>query len=130
MIGIVVISGKVMEGTASIYHDKYHGRKTANGEVFSQNKLTAASNFYKLGSIVEVTNLENGKKVTVKINDRMAKWTEKKDRIIDLSTAAAKKIKFFKSKGLLKVKVEEIENNTNRDTAVYQLDSNINREFS
>lgn len=94
------------QGIASVYHDKYHGRKTASGQVFSQNKLTAASNFYKLGTKVRVTNLKNNKEVEVKINDRMAVWTEKKGRVIDLSKLAASKIGM--KGGLIQVKVEEI----------------------
>lgn len=94
------------EGIASIYHSKYEGRKTASGAVFYQSKLTAASNFYKLGTKVRVINLKNNKSVELLVNDRMAVWTEKKGRIIDLSKSAAKEIGF--TDGLLRVRVETI----------------------
>lgn len=92
-------------GKASFYHDKFEGRKTASGEIFSQHKLTAASNNFKLGTKVKVTNLKNNKIVVVKINDRMAVWTQNKGRIIDLSKKAAK---ILNINGIGKVKVEEI----------------------
>jgi rare lipoprotein A len=76
-------------GIASYYHAKFHGRKTATGEVFSNAKMTAANNSLKLGTLVKVTNLTNGKSVIVKINDRM---NANNRRLIDLSQAAAKKI--------------------------------------
>ncbi len=70
--------------TASVYSDKYVGRRTASGEIFSQDKMTAASNDFPLGSKVELSY--NGRKITVKINDRMAKkFTGKR---IDLSRRA------------------------------------------
>src|SRR5579871_6461772 len=52
-------------GRASYYGDEFHGRKTATGEVFNQNKLTAASRSLPLGSVVTVTNVKNGKSVKV-----------------------------------------------------------------
>ncbi|HEX4373559.1 MAG TPA: septal ring lytic transglycosylase RlpA family protein, partial [Puia sp.] len=58
-------------GIASFYANKFIGRRTANGEIFSQEKLTAASNTVALNTWVRVINLRNKKKVIVKINDRM-----------------------------------------------------------
>lgn len=58
--------------TGSVYSDYYVGRKTANGEVFSQSKMTCASNDYPLGTKLLVTH-PNGNTVTVKVNDRMHK---------------------------------------------------------
>lgn len=92
-------------GTASFYHDKYHGRKAADGSVFSQYALTCASNVYKLGSTLRVTNTENGKSVIVKVTDTGA---FKMPRIVDLSKAAFSQIASLK-KGLTKVLVEEVE---------------------
>ena len=92
-------------GTASFYHDKYHGRKAADGSVFSQYALTCASNVYKLGSTLRVTNTENGKSVIVKVTDTGA---FKMSRIVDLSKAAFSQIASLK-KGLTKVLVEEVE---------------------
>ena len=90
------------KGVASYYHDKFEGRQTATGEVFDNDKFTAASNQFKLGSYVKVTNLSNGEVIYVRINDRMAKSNT---RVIDLTSLAAKKLEFHK-KGITKVKVE------------------------
>ena len=95
----------IKNGIASFYHDKFEGRQTANGEVFDNDKFTAASNTLKLGSYVKVTNVSNGEIVYVRINDRMAKTNE---RLIDLASVAAKKLQFHK-KGITKVKVEVVD---------------------
>lgn len=92
-------------GIASYYHDKFEGRKTANGEIFSQNKMTAACNILPLGTMVRVTNIRNQRAVIVKINDRLH---PKITRIVDLSFAAAKKLGFIRS-GLTRVMVEILE---------------------
>lgn len=76
-------------GEASFYGPGFHGKETASGEAFNQNELTAAHPKLPLGSEVEVKNLENGKTVTVEINDR---GPYAKGRDIDLSKAAAKKL--------------------------------------
>jgi rare lipoprotein A len=95
---------KYLKGIASYYHDKFEGRKTANGDVFDNHKYTAASNKLKLGSYVKVTNISNGEVVYVKITDRMAKSNS---RLIDLAKIAANKLEFEK-KGVTKVKVEVV----------------------
>lgn len=76
-------------GKASYYHDKYQGRKTANGEKYKKRKLTAAHKTIPFGTKVTVTNLDNGQRVKVRINDR-GPFVE--GRIIDLSRKAARKI--------------------------------------
>lgn len=76
-------------GKASYYADKFEGRRTANGEVFHQRKLTAAHKTLPFGTKVKVKNLTNGKTVKVRINDRGPFVA---GRIIDLSRKAAKKI--------------------------------------
>jgi rare lipoprotein A len=93
---------KILYGTASFYANSFHGKKTANGEIFSQQKLTAACNVLPLGTWIKVTNLRNGKSVTVKINDRLH---SKMTRVVDLSRTAADKLNYIKS-GLTRVKVE------------------------
>ena len=93
------------KGVASFYHSKFVGRKTATGEIFSNGKYTAASNTLKLGFYVRVTNVENGKVVYVRINDRMAATNK---RLIDLATIAADKLD-FKAEGLAKVKIERVQ---------------------
>ena len=89
-------------GTASFYHEKFNGRKTANGSIYDSKKLTAACNILPLGTWVKVTNLKNEKSVVVQINDRLH---HKNMRLIDLTKTAAKQLDFF-SRGLTKVKVE------------------------
>ena len=84
--------GKTYVGGASYYAKKFEGRKTANGEVFDQNKLTAAHNQLPYGSKVKVTNLANNQSVIVKINDRMAQHNR---NIIDVTKHAAKRLGFF-----------------------------------
>jgi rare lipoprotein A len=93
---------KVHFGTASFYANKFEGRKTANGEIFSQKKLTGASNILPLNEWVRVTNTKNRLSVVLRITDRMYKNNK---RLIDLSKAAAKKLKYT-GYGLAHVKVE------------------------
>lgn len=92
-------------GTASFYHNKFNGRKTASGDLFSQKKLTCAHNNVPLGTWLRVTNLKNNKTVIVKVTDRLYRRNR---RLIDLSKAAANKIGFAKS-GLIRVKVEVLD---------------------
>jgi rare lipoprotein A len=93
---------KTHYGTASFYANKFEGRKTANGEVFSQKKLTGASNILPLNQWVRVTNMRNNLSVVLRITDRMHKNNK---RLIDLSKSAAKKLKYT-GYGLAHVKVE------------------------
>ena len=93
---------KIIYGTASYYHDKFNGRQTANGEIFSQKKMTAACNVLPMGTWIKVTNLRNGKSVVVKTNDRLH---PRMKRVVDLSRIAAQKIGYI-GYGLAKVKVE------------------------
>ena len=76
-------------GVASWYGDPYHGRKTASGEVYDMNRFTAAHQSLPFGTWVEVANLTNGKRVTVRITDR---GPFVHGRIIDLSRAAAERV--------------------------------------
>ncbi|MEY3059650.1 MAG: hypothetical protein RL000_1002 [Bacteroidota bacterium] len=91
-------------GHASFYADKFIGKKTASGEIFSQDKLTCAHNTYPLGSKIRVTNLKNGKSVILKVNDRLH---HRNPRLVDLTRAGATKLGFNKT-GIIKVKVELI----------------------
>ena len=79
-------AGEIDRGTASWYGPGFHGRRTASGERFDEGELTAAHRTMPFGSRVLVRNLRNGREVVVRINDR-GPW--KRDRIIDLSKAAA-----------------------------------------
>jgi rare lipoprotein A len=93
---------RILYGTASFYSNKFQGRKTANGEIFDQNKMTAACNVLPLGTWIRVTNLRNKKSVVVKVNDRLH---TKMKRIVDLTRAAATTLGFTRA-GLTRVKVE------------------------
>ncbi|MDO4449887.1 MAG: septal ring lytic transglycosylase RlpA family protein [Moraxella sp.] len=99
MIGMSVYANTT---TASYYADKFNGRKTANGEVFSNKGMTCASNQYKLGTYVEVTNVKTGKSITCKVNDRIGKAGR-----IDLTQNAFKQLAPL-SAGLVKVKVTPV----------------------
>nr|WP_238934714.1 septal ring lytic transglycosylase RlpA family protein [Maricaulis parjimensis] len=88
-------------GIASWYGPNFHGRPTANGEHFDQNLMTAAHTTLPIPSIAEVTNLENGRSIIVRINDR-GPFVD--DRIIDLSRAAATELDYI-GRGLAQVRV-------------------------
>ncbi|WP_051313237.1 septal ring lytic transglycosylase RlpA family protein [Sporocytophaga myxococcoides] len=90
------------EGLASYYADKFHGRRTASGDKYHKNKLTAAHRTLPFHTKVKVTNLSNDSSVIVTINDR---GPYGKGKIIDLSYCAAKELNFIK-KGVTKVKIE------------------------
>ena len=98
----MVSNEKIHYGTASFYANKFEGRKTSTGEVFSQKKMTGASNILPLNHWVRVTNTRNNLSVVLRINDRMHKNNK---RLIDLSKSAARKLKYT-GYGLAHVKVE------------------------
>ncbi|MFQ5671236.1 MAG: septal ring lytic transglycosylase RlpA family protein [Acidobacteriota bacterium] len=89
-------------GIASWYGRPFHGRLTASGERFNMHDLTAAHRTLPFHTRVRVTNLDNGKQVVVRINDR---GPFRKGRIIDLSMAAARKIAML-GPGLARVRLE------------------------
>jgi rare lipoprotein A len=89
-------------GLASWYGPGFHGKRTASGERFDQNELTAAHRQLPLGTEVRVTNLENGRSIVVAVNDR---GPDTKGRVIDLSKAAARRLGII-ADGLAKVRLE------------------------
>ncbi|XVN41868.1 MAG: septal ring lytic transglycosylase RlpA family protein [Rickettsia endosymbiont of Argas persicus] len=100
-------------GYASWYgggKDKFHGKKTANGDRFNKNLLTAAHKTLPLPCLVKVTNQANNKSVILMVNDR---GPFKKNRIIDVSARAAE-ILAFKKQGIAKVKIEYLPNETEK----------------
>jgi rare lipoprotein A len=99
---------KAVTGIASMYSAKLEGTETSTGETFSHKYLTAASNNFKLNTLVKVTNLRTGKSVVVRINDRMHPAMAAKGRVVDLSLSAAKQIGLTVLAGLTKVKVEVV----------------------
>ena len=95
-------SKRVIYGLVSFYHNKFNGRRTASGEIFSQSKFTCACNMLPLGTWVKITNLKNSRTVIVKVNDRLH---PRMRRIADLSKAAALRLGYL-SWGVTRVKVE------------------------
>lgn len=89
-------------GVASWYGPKFHGKRTANGEIFNQQALTAAHPTLQMPSLVKVTNLENGRSVVLRINDR---GPFKRGRIIDVSKRGAELLG-FKGQGTARVRVQ------------------------
>lgn len=93
------------EGIASYYSNDFQGRKTADGEIFDNSKLTAAHRSYPFGTLVRVTNIATEATVEVRINDR---GPVKQERVIDLTLAAAKAIGIDRA-GLGRVRLEVVE---------------------
>lgn len=92
--------GAKFRGIASFYSDKYHGNKTANGEIFDMYGLTCAMNVLPFNTWLEVRNLANNHTVIVRVNDRGPSGNS---RIIDLSLGAAKEL------GMVGTGVQEVE---------------------
>jgi rare lipoprotein A len=97
-------TAKIQYGTASWYSDKFNGRLTANGEIYSQKKMTCAHNSLPMGTWLRVTNIRNNRSVVVRVNDRL---NAKNKRLVDLTRAGAEKLGIIKA-GLAKVRVDII----------------------
>lgn len=97
-------------GRASWYGDEFHGKKTANGEIYNMGEMTAAHRTLPLPSIVRVTNLDNNKSVILRVSDR---GPYAKNRVIDVSESAAIKLG-FKSRGTANVRVEFLPKETEK----------------
>ncbi len=93
-----------LEATASYYADEFHGRPTSSGELFDMNALTAAHKSLPFGTLLEVTNLENGRKVVVRVNDR---GPFVPNREIDVSKRAAEDLDMLRS-GVAKVSIRKV----------------------
>lgn len=102
---LISFSSFADEGVASFYHDKYHGRKTANGEIYNKDSLTCAHRTLPFGTKLLITNLDNSKTVQVVVNDR-GPFID--NREIDLSYAAADSLDFIE-KGLQLVRYVKFE---------------------
>ena len=96
--------GSTETGVASWYGIPYHGRRAASGEIFDMEQLTAAHRTLPFETWVEVTNLTNGKRIDVRINDR-GPFVD--GRIIDLSQAAAREIDMLRA-GIARVRLRVI----------------------
>jgi rare lipoprotein A len=90
-------------GCATYYHDKFHGRKTASGEIYDKKLFTAASNVYPLGTILRITNKANGRSIVVKVNDRGNLY----NRTLDLSKEAFGYLSPF-DVGVIDITIEEL----------------------
>ena len=117
-----------LQGLASWYGGKFHGRLTSSGEVFDTNTMTAAHKTLPFGTVVKVTNQDNGKTAFVKINDR-GPFVE--GRIIDLSRAAAMELDMV-GQGVARVSLEIVDFATDKDlyaiqVGAYALESNAVR---
>ncbi len=96
--------GTTQNGLASWYGAKFHGRPTASGEIYDMNRISAAHKQLPLGTVVQVKNRDNGKKLRVPINDR---GPFIKGRIIDLSVGAARRLEMF-GQGLANVRIKVV----------------------
>ena len=116
-VGVVLALGRPAEpvdhgrrraqvGLASWYGPGFHGEETASGEIFDQRKMVAAHRTLPLGTVVRVTNLENGRRVVVRVIDRGPYGRNyRKGTIIDLSKGAARRLDFLED-GLVRVRIE------------------------
>lgn len=104
LIQAAIPVGDAQVGTASWYGGKFIGRRTASGEGFNANAMTAAHRWYPFGTQVRVTNLSNGRSVVVRVNDRGPFIPT---RIIDVSAAAANALG-FKGRGTARVRVQRL----------------------
>jgi rare lipoprotein A len=95
-------------GLASYYGPGFHGERTASGRIFDQNEMVAAHPTLEFGTIVRVTNLENGRRVLLKVVDRGPYGkNRRKGTIIDVSKGAARRLRFIHD-GLVPVRVEVV----------------------
>jgi len=118
----IAISRNIYQkGIASWYGEKFHGKRTSNSEIYDMNKLTAAHKKLPFNTLVEVENLENNKRVIVRINDR---GPFVKNRIIDLSFKAARRIEIDKT-GTAPVNIRVIKGtDIIRNNEIYTYSSN------
>ena len=99
----------VQRGLASWYGPGFHGRETASGEIFDQREMVAAHRTLPLGSLIEVTNLENGRRLTVRVIDRGPYGRNyRKGTILDVSRGAARRLGFIRD-GIVRVRLEVLE---------------------
>lgn len=99
---IIFPAGYVQKGIASYYAGEFHGRKTSSGEIFDMNGLTCAHRMLPLGTIIRVVNLENGRSIVLRVNDR---GPFKRGRILDVSREGARRLGFLE-KGTALVSIE------------------------
>ena len=104
----------VQLGLASWYGPGFHGRETASGEIFDQREMVAAHRTLPLGSVVQVTNLENGRSLTLRVIDRGPYGRNyRRGTILDVSRGAARRLGFIRD-GIVKVRIRVLELGDNR----------------
>ncbi|MCD7972375.1 MAG: septal ring lytic transglycosylase RlpA family protein [Candidatus Azobacteroides sp.] len=103
-ITLISLTHAEITGQASYYADRFHGRKTASGEIFNMYEMTAAHRSLPFGTLLYVTNLSNNKSIVVRVTDR---GPYAKKRILDLSYAAANELGFVNN-GVTNVKIREL----------------------
>ena len=103
-----VASEAIQFGLASWYGPGFQGQETASGETFDQRQMVAAHRTLPLGSVIRVTNLENGRRVTLRVIDRGPYGrNSRKGTVVDVSRGAARRLGFIK-KGLVRVRLDVI----------------------
>jgi rare lipoprotein A (peptidoglycan hydrolase) len=117
VIAVVLVLGRTVEsgtpprvqvGLASWYGPGFHGEETASGEIFDQRKMVAAHRTLPLGSVIRVTNLENRRRVTLRVIDRGPYGRNvRRGTIVDVSRRAARRLGFLRD-GLVKVRIEVV----------------------
>jgi rare lipoprotein A len=115
IITVVLVLGRTAEsstrppvevGLASWYGPGFHGEETASGEIFDQREMVAAHRTLPLGSVIRVTNLENGRRVTLRVIDRGPYGRNfRKGTIVDVSRGAARRLRFVRD-GLVWVRID------------------------
>ena len=115
VIAVVLVLGQSVEsrtprpvqvGLASWYGPGFHGEETASGEIFDQREMVAAHRTLPLGSVIRVTNLENGRRVTLRVIDRGPYGRNfRKGTVVDVSRGAARRLRMLRD-GLVKVRIE------------------------
>ena len=109
LAGATVMSGSkppAQFGLASWYGPGFHGEETASGEIFNQRAMVAAHRTLPLGSVIRVTNLENGRRVTLRIIDRGPYGRNaRKGTVVDVSRGAARRLQFIDD-GLARVRID------------------------
>ena len=115
VVAVVLVLGRPVEssttprvqvGLASWYGPGFHGEETASGEIFNQHEMVAAHRTLPLGSVIRVTNLENGRRVTLRVIDRGPYGRNfRKGTILDVSRGAARRLRMVRD-GLVKVRIE------------------------
>jgi rare lipoprotein A len=108
--GTLYSSDFYQRGIASYYGRDFHGKRTASGEIYDMNGISAAHRTLPFRTILEVTNLDNGRKVTVRVNDRGPFVA---GRIIDLSVGAARELRMLKAgTAMVEIRVRQWGNST------------------